>query len=47
MRTEETVLAVEGFALENTTIIANILIILVEHIAWAHSIDALLTHFNR
>lgn len=47
VRAEETVLAVECLAMEDPTIIAYIVIILVEHIAGSHAINAFLPLLNR
>lgn len=42
MRTEEPLLAVERLSVEYSAIIANVMIILVEHVAWPHAVYALL-----
>ena len=44
---KEAVLAIEGLAVEDPTIIADIIIILVEHIAGPHTVNALLPLLNR
>lgn len=46
MRTEESVLAVEGFSVEDPAIITRIIIILMKHVAGTHSVDALLAFFD-
>lgn len=47
VRTEETLLAVECFPLEDATVVADVVVVLVlEHVARAHSIDAFLPLFD-
>ena len=47
MRTEESLLTVERIPVEYAAIVTHILVVLVEHIAWSHAIDALLAFLDR
>lgn len=47
MRTEESLLTIKGVPVEYAAIVAHILVVLVEHIAWSHAIDALLAFLDR
>ena len=47
VRTEEALLAVEGLSLEYATVVADVVVILVKHVAGSHSVDALLAFLDR